>query len=486
MNETSGAALQPASYAERRWQSDVIVDLIKRYGFPYITLNPGASYRGLHDSLVNYGGNEPPMMLCQHEKIAVQIAHGYAKASGKPMAVDPAQPGRPAARLHGDLLRLSRPRADLHHRRHRPDGRGQAAPAHRLDPHRATCRATRCATTSNGTTSRRHRRRAGQLRARLFDHDDRAAGPDLHVLRRRAAGSAARTDIDAAVPPAMPAPRRRWRPIRGARRSRRQAADGRDPGAAAEYVGRRPSGFDDIVALAETTGAAVWDVNNALNFPNKHPLDCSMDKDVVQDADLILGLDCRTGRSRPTSTTASSARTRPLYPASCEMVEIGFAEVGLRKWAMDYCRMPDARLRVLGDTALAIPELTRLCRERIARTPRPRRARSPTARAAIGKRHDAAVAANGTRQSQEDWDASPITLPRLAMEVWDVIKRRGLGAHRQRPAGLGAQALGLRQALSACRAASSAPPPRSACRSASRSPIAARGASWSTSSPTAT
>src|SRR6184192_3715797 len=71
----------------RGWQSEVIVDLIKRYGFPYVTLNPGASFRGLHDSLVNYGGNEPPMMLCPHEEVAVQIAHGYAKASGRPMAV---------------------------------------------------------------------------------------------------------------------------------------------------------------------------------------------------------------------------------------------------------------------------------------------------------------------------------------------------------------------------------------------------------------
>src|SRR5204862_521031 len=71
----------------RSWQSDVVVDLIKRYGFPHITLNPGASFRGLHDSLVNYGGNEPPMMLCPHEEIAVQIAHGYAKATGRPMAV---------------------------------------------------------------------------------------------------------------------------------------------------------------------------------------------------------------------------------------------------------------------------------------------------------------------------------------------------------------------------------------------------------------
>src|SRR5215467_1588861 len=73
--------------SNERWKSDVIVDLIKRYEIPYITLNPGASFRGLHDSLVNYGGNEPPMLLCQHEEIAVQIAHGYAKAGGKPMAV---------------------------------------------------------------------------------------------------------------------------------------------------------------------------------------------------------------------------------------------------------------------------------------------------------------------------------------------------------------------------------------------------------------
>jgi acetolactate synthase I/II/III large subunit len=70
---------------EKRWASDVIVDLLHPYGLPYAALNPGASYRGLHDSIVNYGGNKPVMMLCQHEETAVQIAHGYAKASGKPM-----------------------------------------------------------------------------------------------------------------------------------------------------------------------------------------------------------------------------------------------------------------------------------------------------------------------------------------------------------------------------------------------------------------
>ena len=77
----------PKKLPELGWQSDVIADLVRQYGFRYITLNPGASYRGLHDSLVNHNNNEPPMLLCQHEKIAVQIAQGYAKACGEPLCV---------------------------------------------------------------------------------------------------------------------------------------------------------------------------------------------------------------------------------------------------------------------------------------------------------------------------------------------------------------------------------------------------------------
>ena len=49
----------PIKKSNQKWQSDVIVDLIKQYGFKHIALNPGASYRGLHDSLVNYGGKRP-------------------------------------------------------------------------------------------------------------------------------------------------------------------------------------------------------------------------------------------------------------------------------------------------------------------------------------------------------------------------------------------------------------------------------------------
>src|SRR5215510_7831079 len=69
------------------WGSDVVAETLRQLEIPYIALNPGASYRGLHDSIVNYLGNETPqMILCLHEEVAVSIAHGYAKVTGKAMA----------------------------------------------------------------------------------------------------------------------------------------------------------------------------------------------------------------------------------------------------------------------------------------------------------------------------------------------------------------------------------------------------------------
>ncbi|MFM1815342.1 MAG: hypothetical protein RLZ98_2037, partial [Pseudomonadota bacterium] len=69
------------------WGSDIAAQMLRRAGIKHVSLNPGASYRGLHDSLVNHLGNEnPSMLVCMHEDHSVAIAHGYAKASGEPMA----------------------------------------------------------------------------------------------------------------------------------------------------------------------------------------------------------------------------------------------------------------------------------------------------------------------------------------------------------------------------------------------------------------
>ena len=78
----------PASDQKEIWGSDAIAAMLRALDIPYLALNPGASYRGLHDSIVNYLGNtRPQMLLCLHEEAAVAIAHGYAKASGRMMGV---------------------------------------------------------------------------------------------------------------------------------------------------------------------------------------------------------------------------------------------------------------------------------------------------------------------------------------------------------------------------------------------------------------
>ena len=180
-----------------------------------------------------------------------------------------------------------------------------------------------------------------------------------------------------------------------------------------QYVGRVSSGLGDMVALAETTGAAVSDVQSRLNFPTEHPLDCRMNKDVFKPADVILSLDCRDWE-RPTHYNDRINRTlRAHYPDHCQWIDIGFADIEISKWAMGYQKFPECAVRVLADTELAIPALTRL-------VPRARRKGS---RAAQAHRRSATDAirqnprpdrAPMAREAREAWDLSPISLPRLA------------------------------------------------------------------------
>src|SRR5215472_9032534 len=84
VTNTSGAT---GGSMDAAYGSDLIVDGLRALGIEYAALNPGATFRGLHDSLVNYGGNaHPGIIQCCHEEIAVAVAHGYAKAAGRPMA----------------------------------------------------------------------------------------------------------------------------------------------------------------------------------------------------------------------------------------------------------------------------------------------------------------------------------------------------------------------------------------------------------------
>jgi acetolactate synthase-1/2/3 large subunit len=405
---------------EARWQSDVIADLIRHYGFPYITLNPGASYRGLHDSLVNYNNNEPPMLVCQHEKIAVQIAHGYAKATGEPLAVI----------VHNVVGMLHAVMGIYYAYVDRapifiigatgPMDEGKRRPW--IDwIHSANVQ---------GEQVRNYVKwdyQPGAIEG-VVDSFARAysimrtepAGPiymcyDAGLQEAPLAGPVALPDAKAAKTPSRLAPDPK---ALEAAAERILAAEW--PVLMPEFVGRVSSGFSDMVALAETIGAPVADVGTRLNFPTEHPLDLRIDPEVYRRADVIVGLDLKNWE-RPTHYNDRINRTKKsYYPESCEWIDIGFADIEISKWAMDYQKFPECAHRVLADTALAIPQLTEICRGRIGKDSRLRR-RIEERRKTVSDLHEK-QRADWREEARKDWDASPISLARLASEVWDEIK----------------------------------------------------------------
>ena len=79
---------QTSVQADGTPSSDFMVDVIKSFDIDYVPCNPAQSFRGLHESLIDYGGNKKPEFLtCTHEESSVALAHGYFKISGKPLLV---------------------------------------------------------------------------------------------------------------------------------------------------------------------------------------------------------------------------------------------------------------------------------------------------------------------------------------------------------------------------------------------------------------
>ena len=394
----------------KRWASDVIVDLLHAYELPYAALNPGASYRGLHDSMVNYGGNRPVMMLCQHEETAVQIAHGYAKASGKPMvailhnlvgllhanmAVYYAYADRAPVFIIGATGPMDetkrRPRIDWIHS---ALVQGEAVRAYTKWDYQPTV--------IDGVPesfARAYSVMMTEPRGPIYMCYD-AWLQEQPLEREVAFPKASASKIPSAMAPDPAALEKAAQMLLAAKR----------PVIIAEYVGREPAGFHALVELAETLGAPVYDVNSRLNFPSRHPLNLSMVKDVFRDADLILCLDTRDWERATTELVSTTREVTSLVRADCKWVDIGFGDLEISSWAMDYQRLAHADLRILADTTVAIPALTKLLK--------PRAAKKDAWFADLRKKAHAQWQA----EAKQDWDASPITLPRLATEVWNAIK----------------------------------------------------------------
>src|SRR5256885_2081799 len=399
----------------KRWASDVIVDLLHAYELPYAALNPGASYRGLHDSIVNYGGNQPVMMLCQHEETAVQIAHGYAKASGKPMvailhnlvgllhanmAIYYAYADRAPVFIIGATGPMDetkrRPRIDWIHT---ALVQGEAVRAYTKWDYQPTV-----IDGAPESFARAYGVMMSEPRGPIYMCYDawlqeQPLGHEVPLPPRSA------QKIPTALAPDPTALERAAKMLLAAKR----------PVIIAEFVGREPAGFHALVELAETLGAPVWDVNARLNFPSRHPLNLSMVKDVFRDADVLLCLDTRDWERATTELASTTREVKSVVPAGCKWIDIGFGDLEISSWAMDYQRLAHADLRILADTTLAIPALTALLKGKVRREPAAERR---AAAEALGRK----ARGEWEREAREDWDASPITLPRLATEVWNAIK----------------------------------------------------------------
>ena len=361
------------------------------------------------------------MLLCQHEKIAVQIAHGYAKATGKPMV----------AIVH-DVVGMLHATMGIYYAyidRCPVFVIGATGP---MDESRRRPFIDWIHTANVNGEQLRHYVKWDYQPASIEGVPDSFARAYAAMMTEPQGPIYMCYDAwlqeqplakDVALPPPsdnkVPVPMAADAAALEAVADRLLAA--KYPVLMAEYVARSPSGFDNLVALAETVGAAVFDVHARLNFPNRHPLNLSCEKEVFRDADLILSLDTRDWEKSTHFNDRTKRQVVPHYPAglrddrdrlrrdqSQQMVD------GLRAHA----GMQPARARRYADrdpgTDAALPRAhrQRSGARQAHRRAQPRRSRTSTTR----------CSRPGARRRNRIGTAVPITLPRLASEMWDVIK----------------------------------------------------------------
>src|SRR5919112_1992835 len=338
-----------APYDKPVWGSDVMVDALRQLDLPYIALNPGSSFRGLHDSLVNYAGDEMQMIECPHEKIAVALAHGYAKASGKPMGVI----------LH-DLVGLLQGTMGVYYSyidRTPVIVRGGPGPAEH-DRRRPNIDWIHSANVQ-GEAVRAYTK---------WDHEPRSLPSVQTVLARayRIAMEEPRGPVYVALDAGLQeAPVEEPVDLSDLRQLAEKLCAARRPVLVPAYAGRDPRSFGTLVELAETVGVGVVETHWRLNFPNRHPLNVT-GSTVLEAADCVLFVDVKD-MGKPTQKLESTTRTisSRLRPGTT-VLDLGFNDVGISSWSEDYAELLPTDLQVTADTSVALPLLLEECRRIVA------------------------------------------------------------------------------------------------------------------------
>lgn len=423
------AAAPPASppaadeYHTDRPGADFMVDVLKALGFEYVAANPGSSFRGLHESLINYGGNQKPELLtCCHEESSVAMAHGYAKVEGSPMLV----------MAHGTV------------------GLQHASMA----VYNAFADRVPIYMVIGNILDAQYRRSDVEWTHAVQDATamvrDYIKWDDTPVSLTHFAESAMRAYKIAMTPPYGPVvlvadTTLQEEPIPAADRGRLRVPrltsgtpPAGDAGAVADLAkmlvaaenpriiagrpARTPAGLARLVELAELLQAPLQDSRYPMrmNFPNRHPLKVPLGAP-IGDADLVLGLEhpelfMHLNALSPVNRIGMESRS--LVKPGTKIATINASELITKSNYQDAGRYIEADLAIAADTEATLPALIEACRTLI----------TPDRKRAFAERGTRLSAANrqafeqGVDQAAWGWDSSPISTARLSAELWNQIK----------------------------------------------------------------
>jgi len=402
----------------RRAGSDYMVDVLKSLGFEYICANPGSSFRGLHESIINYGGNQnPELITCCHEESAVAMAHGYYKAEGKPLAVA----------AHG-TVGLQHASMALY------NAWCDRVPVYMVIGNYNDAAVRRPAEWYHGVQD-------AALMVRDFTKWDDTPWSLTHF-----AESAVRAYRLSVTPPMAPVvlvldgimqeegfAKENIPPIprltlptapagdaNAVEEAARMLVQAETPVLVADRLARTPAGMRLLVELAETLQAAVVDQGSRMNFPTRHPLNQSLRAAAaIGDADLVVGLEVADFWATVNALRDQLRRsTRPTTRPDAKMMTITTADLVVRANYQDFRRMQPVDLAIAADGEATLPALIEAVK-RLATADRKRVFQQRGARLAEASR---AAADRARVAASYAWDASPVSTARLSAEVWALIK----------------------------------------------------------------
>jgi thiamine pyrophosphate-dependent acetolactate synthase large subunit-like protein len=396
--------------------SDFMVDVIKTLDLEYMSLNPGSSFRSLHESLVNYGGNKAPELItCMHEEAAVAMAHGYSKAAGKPMgvavhgtvglqhatmAIYNAWVDRvPIVMWAGNGLDITKRRPGTEWNHSVQDPALIARDFLKWDDYpmslqhfaESSVRAYKIATTPPMEPV--------LITADIDLQEEPAHGDKLSIPK-----------LAHSVPP------------QGERAALAEAAkwlvEAKNPVIIADRCARTAQGVTHLVALAEALQAPVVDLGGRMNFPNNHPLYQSGKRGLMREADVVLLLEVADPFGQFNSISDPTKKLTHFANKDARVVDISMHDVFLHSNYQDFQRYWPVDLSINGDAEASLPALT----EEVRRLVTDDRKRAFAQRGEKLKEAHRKSRKHAREAAAVGWDASPISTARMAMELYAIIK----------------------------------------------------------------